>query len=342
MTVEAAGDAERLLSRQQTGATTCARSGSKTVMSIPVAPLTAAKGTPSLGRAQGLVPVQFVGPVLSLPSARAATGAGGPLRGAERLRRARRRSGPGQPLRSWARIPRCGRSRCSRPEDRPRTASLRSRGRVWRSRRSRGDDGVGHAGASRGRAARCASRSRPSGCGPSSSKCGGLRSLARDPGVIAIEPCGFPRLLDERAAQIVGGDLPPKSRAARDTCRSYRARAFPAATFDFVIDITDEGLERAAAGRPSDFASGNAANLTRIAYKDNFSDSTGARHRRPDERRLSDRRPATTTAEPDPTGNDAVEDASGFNYGLGIAPRGGRVEDLLLQQPVPGEAGSRA
>ena len=123
----------------QTGATTCARSGSASAMSI----------RPAAGHSPRRAPrvVARAGPraravrrareaVLARAPARDGR-AGGQLRGAERLRRVWRRSGLDEARRARGHGSRCARSCRSSPRTRLRAASSRSAGREWRSRRSR-------------------------------------------------------------------------------------------------------------------------------------------------------------------------------------------------------------
>ena len=69
--------------------------------------------------------------------------------------------------------------------------------------------------------------------------------LARDPAVVAIEPYAEPGLADERAAQIVAGNLSgfaPSGPGYLDWLIDP-ARILDGATFDFAIDVTDGGLD---------------------------------------------------------------------------------------------------
>ena len=81
--------------------------------------------------------------------------------------------------------------------------------------------------------------------------------LARDPAVVAIEPYAEPGLADERAAQIVAGNLSGFAPSAPDYLDWLVDPArFPSeATFDFAIDVTDEGLDDGviSARRTADF-----------------------------------------------------------------------------------------
>jgi len=286
----------------------------------------AAKGTPRRGRAQGLALVQFVGPVKPA--------------WLERLRGTGVRvvhyaaqngyvvHGAGQALDELAAL--VGTDPAVRaivplePED-------KAEGGVLEEPRTRvaiqtlaGDDGAGP----RGRVARAGSELREPesavGLRTQFAEIDGasLRSLARDPGVIAIEPYGFPRLLDERAAQIVGGNLTGEVPTGTGYLSFLSGEGFPATTFDFVIDVTDEGLDngQAPGAHPDFFESGNAANPTRIAYQHNLTSDTNARDCGGHGTNVASIAAGYNDGT-DSSGSDAVEDTSGFNYGLGIAPR---------------------
>jgi subtilisin-like proprotein convertase family protein len=286
----------------------------------------AAKGTPRRGRAQGLALVQFVGPVK--PS------------WLERLRATGVRvvhyaaqngyvvHGGGQALDALAAL--VGTDPAVRAivpleaEDKAEGGDLeKPRARVAIQTLA-GDDGAGP----RGRVARAGRELREpeSAVGLRTQLVeidgASLRSLARDPGVIAIEPYGFPRLLDERAAQIVGGNVTGQVPSGTGYLSFLSGEGFPAATFDFVIDITDEGLDNGLVpgAHPDFFASGNAANPTRIAYQHNFTSDMNSRDCGGHGTNVASIAAGYNNGT-DSTGNDAVEDASGFNYGLGIAPR---------------------
>jgi subtilisin-like proprotein convertase family protein len=286
----------------------------------------AAKGTPRRGRAPGLALVQFVGPVK--PS------------WLERLRGIGVRvvnyaaqngyvvHGDGPALDELAAL--VGRDPAVRaivplePEDKAEGGVLGEPHARVAIQTLAGDDGAGP----RGRVARAGRELRE----PESAvglrtqfvemDGASLRSLARDPGVIAIEPYGFPRLLDERAAQIVGGNLTGDVPSGTGYLSFLSGEGFPAASFDFVIDITDEGLDngQVPSAHPDFFASGNAANPTRIAYQHNFTSDTDARDCGGHGTNVASIAAGYNDGT-DSSGSDAVEDASGFNYGLGIAPR---------------------
>jgi hypothetical protein len=82
---------------------------------------------------------------------------------------------------------------------------------------------------------------------------GDATALAADPGVVSITPWSPPRLLDERAAQIVAGNL--LSSGGPDYLTWLGSEGFPGSTFNFTIDVADQGLDNGSATAPdhSDF-----------------------------------------------------------------------------------------
>ena len=71
-------------------------------------------------------------------------------------------------------------------------------------------------------------------------------ALARDPGVISIQPAPEPRLRDEVADQIVAGALSgpdPLVPTGPGYLAFYNALGLGTGTFPFVIDVTDEGID---------------------------------------------------------------------------------------------------
>ncbi|HEX6651402.1 MAG TPA: Ig-like domain-containing protein [Thermoleophilaceae bacterium] len=289
-------------------------------------PSLASKGTPRHGRAQGLALVQFAGPVKPA--------------WLERLRDTGVRvvhyaaqngyvvHGTGQALDELAAL--VGTDPAVRaivplePEDKVEGGVLqKSQARVAIQTLA-GDDGL----APRGRVARAGRELREPesavGLHTQFAEIDGasLRSLAEAPGVIAIEPYGFPRLLDERAAQIVGGNLAGNVPSGTGYLSFLAGEGFPATTFGFAIDFTDEGLDNGQVPgvHPDFFESGNAANPTRIAYQHNFTSDTNARDCGGHGTNVASIAAGYNDGT-DSAGSDAVQDASGFNYGLGIAPR---------------------
>ena len=147
-----------------------------------------------------------------------------------------------------------------------------------------------------------------------------IMDIARDAHVFAIEPLDPARKYDERqgmiqAGQLNGGGTGPGS----PTYLAWLAsKGFPGQTpFPFVVDVTDDGIDR---GSTSDInvefrVGGTSGGATRLAYINNYSgDALGdsqAGH--------GNINASIVGGYNDLTGSGA-EDASAYNYGLGIAP----------------------
>jgi subtilisin-like proprotein convertase family protein len=146
-------------------------------------------------------------------------------------------------------------------------------------------------------------------------------ALARDPGVVSIQPAPEPRLRDEVADQIVAGNLAgtgPVVPAGPGYLAFYDSLGLGTGTFPFVVDVTDEGIDVGSTTTDhADFhAGGNIANPTRIAYADDFTSDPDAR----DCGGHGTINASIIAGFNSGTGAD-VEDAGGFNYGLGVTPR---------------------
>ena len=70
-----------------------------------------------------------------------------------------------------------------------------------------------------------------------------VADLASDPAVVAIEPAGVPKLHDERAAQVVAGNLSAGAPSGPGYDAWLTTKGF-GAPFGFAIDVTDSGLDR--------------------------------------------------------------------------------------------------
>ena len=125
-------------------------------------------------------------------------------------------------------------------------------------------------------------------------------ALAADPGVIAIQAHTEPELHDERSAQIVTGDVTLAQPAHRDW---LLAKGFTDEASDFVIDVTDGGLDDA----HPDFA-GRVAYLANYTADSNARDCTG---HGTNVMSIAAGKPGIATQ---------FEDDRGFDHGLGVAP----------------------
>ena len=138
--------------------------------------------------------------------------------------------------------------------------------------------------------------------------------LARDPAVVTVEPYGEPRLADERGAQIVAGNLAgfvPSGAGYLDWLVDD-ARIPNSGTFNFAIDVTDEGLDGGLTPPAhSDFGS-------RVSYLNNYSSDTGAGPARDCGGHGTN--VASIAAGNNTASGPLAEDAAGYNYGLGVAP----------------------
>ena len=142
--------------------------------------------------------------------------------------------------------------------------------------------------------------------------------LARDPAVVAIEPYAEPQLADERAAQIVAGNLSGLGPSAPNYLDWLvdPARIPDEATFDFAVDVTDEGLDNGLnPPAHSDFRV-QAAGASRVAYLRNYSSDGDARDCGGHGTNVA----SIATGYNAATGAPGMEDGAGFNHGLGVAP----------------------
>lgn len=146
-------------------------------------------------------------------------------------------------------------------------------------------------------------------------------ALAEHPGVVSIQPAPEPKLADERADQVVAGALTgsdPLVPSGPGYLASHDALGLGTATFPFVVDVTDEGIDQGTTS--TDLAdlheNGSIASPSRIAYVDDYTTDPDARdcggHGTINASIIGGFNSGTGAA---------VEDAQGFNYGLGVAPR---------------------
>jgi subtilisin-like proprotein convertase family protein len=144
-------------------------------------------------------------------------------------------------------------------------------------------------------------------------------ALATDPAVVAIVPYGEPRLLDERAAQIVAGNLTSGGAPSGPGYLGWLAgKGFPSTTFDFTIDVSDEGLDNGSAAAPghSDFfEDGSGSGLDRVTYATDYTSDPTATDCGGHGTNV-----ASIAAGFGTTGSGR-QDGAGFRHGMGVAPR---------------------
>jgi subtilisin-like proprotein convertase family protein len=141
-------------------------------------------------------------------------------------------------------------------------------------------------------------------------------TLANDPGVVSITSWSPPRLLDERAAQIVAGNVLPNGAPTGPGYLNWLAgEGFGTGTFMHTIDVTDQGLDNGAdpPQHPDFYVNGVTSQLDRVSYATNW---TGD----PDARDCGGH--GTNVASIAAGFGASGLDNEGFRYGMGISPRG--------------------
>jgi subtilisin-like proprotein convertase family protein len=145
--------------------------------------------------------------------------------------------------------------------------------------------------------------------------------LAREPGVVAIEAYAEPELLDERAAQIMAGNLNGAFQPTGDTYLDWLvdpSRIPTEDTFDFAIDVTDEGLDNGAipTAHP-DFLTHGEDLPSRVSYLANYTSDSNARDCGGHGTNVASIAAGynVRTSSPEWQDNDG-----NYNHGLGVAP----------------------
>lgn len=153
---------------------------------------------------------------------------------------------------------------------------------------------------------------------------GRLDALAALGGVVSIEPIHKPKLLDERASQIVAGNLNTAFQPLLGAgYRSYLVNKGFSTNSGVTVDITDEGVDKGvvpppAGSHPDFYRLGATTQPSRIRYAH---EATAA------DADARDCGGHGTSAASIAAGYNAqaganFEDAQGFNYGLGVSPYG--------------------
>ncbi|MEK6407142.1 MAG: S8 family serine peptidase [Acidobacteriota bacterium] len=146
---------------------------------------------------------------------------------------------------------------------------------------------------------------------------GRIAGLAALQGVVNIEPWTAPRLMDERAGQIIAGQLTADLTAAQGPgYAAWLAAHGFSSTFNFAIDVSDSGLDRGAITPDKlhpDFLDSNKQSRVLYArdYTSELDPGDVAGHGTIN---LSIAGGGSTSSDKD------LRDPSGFNHGLGIAP----------------------
>ena len=151
------------------------------------------------------------------------------------------------------------------------------------------------------------------------------RQIAEDPGVVSVQAEAEPEPTDEVQGQLFAGAVTgpdPLVPSGPGYFAFHEGLGLGSATFPFTVDLTDTGLDAGvvATSHPDFHEEGALTNPSRLTYNDNFTTDADATdcegHGTVNAGILGGFNTATGS-----TGATAVEDADGFNYGLGIAPR---------------------
>jgi subtilisin-like proprotein convertase family protein len=152
-----------------------------------------------------------------------------------------------------------------------------------------------------------------------------IAQIAADPGVVSIHADAEPQLNDEVQGQLLAGNTTgtnPLLPVGTGYFAFHESLGLGTATFPFTVDVTDSGFDAGVVGttHPDFHEGGVLANPTRVTYADNLTGDPTANdcggHGTINAGIVGGMNIGTGSV-----GTTAVEDASGYNYGLGIAPR---------------------
>jgi len=144
-----------------------------------------------------------------------------------------------------------------------------------------------------------------------------IRNLAALPSVVNIEPWSPPQLFDERSSQIIAGQLSPDQTAARAPGYvSWLAAHGFTSNFNFAIDVSDTGIDRGSTSADKlhpDFLDSNKQ--SRILYARDYTSELDTSDV-PGHGTIN----MSIAAGSNFSSDKAVHDASGFGFGIGVAP----------------------
>jgi subtilisin-like proprotein convertase family protein len=148
-----------------------------------------------------------------------------------------------------------------------------------------------------------------------------IDAVAADPAVLSITPSSRPTLLDESAAQIVAGNLNGTVPAPAGHLGWLEDRDFDGpGPLDFAIDVTDEGVDNGSVtpGHDDFYVDGDSGLADRVAYAHDYTEDGSAQDCGGHGTNVASI--AAGYNDESGTAND-FNDGSGYNYGLGVAPR---------------------
>jgi subtilisin-like proprotein convertase family protein len=144
-------------------------------------------------------------------------------------------------------------------------------------------------------------------------------ALAADPAVVSISPYSAPRLLDERSAQIVAGNLFDGAPTGGGQYLAWLdSQEFSLGALGFAIDVADSGVDNGEEGAPAHadfYVNGNTASNDRVAYAHDFTGDPG-----PARDCIGHGSNVASIAAGYSSGGASRQDGAGFRHGLGAAP----------------------
>ena len=144
-----------------------------------------------------------------------------------------------------------------------------------------------------------------------------IRDLAALPSVVNIEPWSPPQLFDERSSQIIAGQLTSDQTGARGPGYvSWLAAHGFTSSFDFAIDVSDTGIDRGSTSADKlhpDFLDSNKQ--SRILYARDYTSELDVGDV-PGHGTIN----MSIAGASNFSSDKAVRDASGFGFGIGVAP----------------------